>query len=147
MVVATTRSPEIDESGITMSELFDGNDNFLIYDGECPVCKRYVEFMRLQKAVGHVQLYNARENPELVSEMAERGFDIDDGILLKLGPTLYFADECINAMAQYGDNVTWLQRLHNRLFSNAATATKLYPIMRAARNSLLRILSIKKINQ
>jgi predicted DCC family thiol-disulfide oxidoreductase YuxK len=32
----------------------------IVYDGECPVCRKYVRLMGLRKAAGNVDLVNAR---------------------------------------------------------------------------------------
>ena len=34
----------------------------LLYDGDCPVCNRYVAMIRLREQFGELLLLNAREN-------------------------------------------------------------------------------------
>ena len=38
-------------------------DNWIIYDGECPFCSRYVKLMRLEETIGDIRLIDARKNP------------------------------------------------------------------------------------
>ena len=35
--------------------------NWLVYDGDCPFCSRYVQLLRIREAVGPLRLVNARD--------------------------------------------------------------------------------------
>lgn len=128
-----------------MNDIFEEHGNLLVYDGECPVCSRYAAFVQFQKVVGPVPLVNARERPDVVEAMAQRNMDIDEGMLLKLGAHVYYGDECLEAIALYSDESRWLQRQHNRLFIKKGAAKKIYPKLRAGRNTLLKLMGVKKI--
>ena len=58
---------------------------WIVYDGDCPFCSRYVQMVRLREAVGPVRLVNAREGGPLVEEARRAGFDLDAGMVLKMG--------------------------------------------------------------
>ena len=73
--------------------------NWLLYDGECPFCSRYVVHVRLREAVGPVMLANARQHPMLVEEVRRLGYDVDTGMVLKLNGRYYHGADCINALA------------------------------------------------
>ena len=60
-------------------------DAWLVYDGDCPFCSRYVQYLRLRQAAGPVRLVNAREGGPLVDELQRAGLDLDEGMVLKLG--------------------------------------------------------------
>ena len=45
-------------------------DAWLVYDGDCPFCSRYVQYLRLRQAAGPVRLVNAREGGPLVDDGA-----------------------------------------------------------------------------
>ena len=62
----------------------ESSANWLLYDGECPFCSRYVVHVRLRAAIGPVMLANAREHPALVEEVRRLGYDVDEGMVLKL---------------------------------------------------------------
>ncbi len=39
-----------------------GADLFIVYDGECPFCSRYVALQRLRESIGKVSMVNARDH-------------------------------------------------------------------------------------
>ena len=57
----------------------------IVYDGDCPFCSAYVSLLRLKSAAGPVTLTDARGHPDLVADLAARGFDIDTGMVLIFG--------------------------------------------------------------
>ena len=44
-------------------------DVWLVYDGECPVCKTYCKYIRIRAAVGNLHLVDARHSGELMDEI------------------------------------------------------------------------------
>ena len=50
----------------------------IVYDGECPFCRNYVRFMELRKAVGNVDLVNARTPHPAVWKLVELGYDLNE---------------------------------------------------------------------
>jgi len=46
---------------------------WIVYDGDCPFCSRYVRLVRLRDAIGPVALVNARDGGELVDEIRAAG--------------------------------------------------------------------------
>ena len=77
----------------------ESSANWLLYDGECPFCSRYVVHVRLRAAIGPVMLANAREHPALVEEVRRLGYDVDEGMVLKLNGRYYHGADCIHALA------------------------------------------------
>ena len=61
----------------------------IVYDGDCPFCSRYVKLVRLREALGAVSIINAREGGPLVDEIVEAGFDLDEGMVLKVDGQLF----------------------------------------------------------
>ena len=56
--------------------------SYLVYDGECPFCSRYVRLLRLRAAVGAVELVDARTDHPMVSYLYDLGIDLDEGMAL-----------------------------------------------------------------
>ncbi len=112
----------------------------LVYDGECPFCTRYVSLMRLRESAGSVQLLNAREDHPVVEQLLESGFDLDDGMVLKSGGNIYHGDQAIHALALMSGKVGWFNRLNYVIFRSRLLSRLLYPILRAGRNTTLRLL-------
>jgi hypothetical protein len=61
----------------------------LYYDGDCPFCRSYVRYLRVQDAVGTLHLVNVRDQEFHSRDEVLLNFDLDEGILLQLGaPTI-----------------------------------------------------------
>jgi predicted DCC family thiol-disulfide oxidoreductase YuxK len=114
--------------------------NWLLYDGECPLCSRYVVHVRLREAIGPVTLANAREYPQLVDEVRRLGYDIDAGMVLKLNGRYYHGADCIHALALLTTPAGWFNRLISLAFRSRAFSRLAYPVLRAGRNLTLRLL-------
>lgn len=123
-----------------MSETFKVADNWLLYDGECPFCSRYVRHVRLRDAVGRITLANAREHAALLDEVRRLGFDVDTGMVLKLDGNYYHGADCIHALALLTTPAGWFNRLNSMVFRSATISRLLYPVLRTGRNLTLRLL-------
>lgn len=78
-----------------------------------------------------VEAINARENPELVKKLKDKGYDLDKGMVVS-GPQgeVHFGAEAIKEMGkQTGGLSGWLL--------NSSWMKQVYPLMRAIRNSLI----------
>ncbi|ARG97822.1 DCC1-like thiol-disulfide oxidoreductase family protein [Legionella micdadei] len=101
--------------------------NCIVYDGSCPVCSLAVKKLKRPD----VETINARENPELVKKLKEKGYDLDKGMVVS-GPQgeVHFGSEAIREMGrQTGGLSGWLL--------NSSWMKSVYPLMRAVRNSLI----------
>jgi predicted DCC family thiol-disulfide oxidoreductase YuxK len=114
--------------------------NWLLYDGECPFCSRYVRHVRLREAIGPIMLANAREHAPLVEEVRRLGFDVDTGMVLKLDGNYYHGADCIHALALLTTPSGWFNRLKSLVFKSSTAAKVLYPVLRTGRNLTLRVL-------
>jgi predicted DCC family thiol-disulfide oxidoreductase YuxK len=114
--------------------------NWLLYDGECPFCSRYVRHVRLREAIGPITLANAREHAPLVEEVRRLGFDVDAGMVLKLDGNYYHGADCIRALALLTTPSGWFNRLNSLVFKSSTAARVLYPVLRTGRNLTLRLL-------
>ena len=50
---------------------------WLIYDGDCPFCSNYAQYLRVKEAVDELVLVNAREGGPLVDEVRGLPHDLD----------------------------------------------------------------------
>lgn len=117
----------------------------LIYDGECPVCSSYVQFVRLRESVGTVKLINARDGGPEVERLQAAGFDLDEGMVLLYNDRIYHGSDCIHMLAMLSTNSGWFNRLNAAIFRSERASRLLYPVLRAGRNLLLRLLGRKRI--
>jgi predicted DCC family thiol-disulfide oxidoreductase YuxK len=114
--------------------------NWLLYDGECPFCSRYVRLVRLRDAIGPLRLIDARLGGSELSAIRAAGLDINTGMVLSLNGRLYHGDACINRLALLSTPSGAFNRLNGLLFRSPWIAKVSYPLMRSVRNGVLRLL-------
>jgi predicted DCC family thiol-disulfide oxidoreductase YuxK len=112
----------------------------LVYDGECPFCSAFVKRLRIEAALGRLELVNARDGGAIVDDVCARGLDLDAGMVLVVAGRYYHGDECLHRLALMSTRYGWFNRLNGWLFSHRALARLSYPLMRAGRNLALRLL-------
>jgi len=118
----------------------------LIYDGECPVCTAYSCTVDVDegKASG-IRRINARSDDALVKQAKDAGIDLDEGMIVLHDGKMYHGAGALNIMARLAPNSGFGNRLNKLLFSNPTVSRLSYPVLRAGRNTLLRMLGRKKI--
>ncbi|MEX2127804.1 MAG: DCC1-like thiol-disulfide oxidoreductase family protein [Xanthobacteraceae bacterium] len=128
-----------------MTSQLAAGDNWLLYDGQCPFCSRYVQRIRLQDAIGPVRLIDARENSPERAMVRAAGLEINQGMVLHFDGQLYHGDECLHRLALLTTPVGIFNWLNARLFSSPRISRLGYPILRTGRNLALRILGREPI--
>lgn len=118
----------------------------MVYDGECPFCTAYVRFLRFRENAGPVDLIDARDGGPLVDEIVAAGLNLDEGMVLKMAGRFYHGDDCINALALMSGGSTAFNRVNAWIFKSPTRARLLYPILRAGRNTALRMLRRRKLD-
>ena len=121
------------------------NDNYLIYDGECPFCSNFVQFARLRETVGEVRLIDARENGPEVQAARDAGYVIDDGMLLSLDGQVYYGADCLNRLALLSSRSGVFNRLNHAVFRVPAVSRFSYPILRTGRNMTIKLLGVSRM--
>ncbi len=115
-------------------------DNFVLYDGECPVCDAYIALAQLRKLRPDLLVLDARHEPALVAAMRAEGFDVNDSILVRLGCRVYSGGAATRLISQLGSENPFVRRAALYAIGGAPWSDALYPWLRAARNGLLRVL-------
>lgn len=123
-----------------------GAEILLVYDGQCPLCRAYSRMLRIRESVGELRMVDAREDTAVRDEITAQGLDIDQGIVLKMGERLYYGVDAIHALALISSPSGFFNRLNYQIFKSQTLARWLYPLLRAGRNLLLKILGKNKIN-
>ena len=124
----------------------DKPDLILVYDRDCPVCDAYCRMVRLRDAAGTVQLYDAREGGPIVEELTARGLDVDEGMVLIAGEEIYYGADAIHALAMLSSRSGLFNRINYIVFRSPRAAAVLYPVLKAGRNLLLKLLGRSRIN-
>jgi predicted DCC family thiol-disulfide oxidoreductase YuxK len=117
---------------------------WVVYDGQCLFCSRYVALLRLRNTLGRVDLVNARDGGALVEEIVAAGVDLDEGMVLKMDGRLYHGDECIHRLALLSTASTTFNRINRAIFRSKRMSRALYPVLRSGRNAVLRIIGRPK---
>lgn len=120
-------------------------DSYLLYDGDCPICVRYIAWTALRRIRPDLLLINAREAPQLVAALRAEGMEINDSMVLQLGALRLSGAQAFAAINQLnrqrpgfaGALLGWLGR--------PAIAQRLYPLLALGRRLLLVLLGRQKI--
>ncbi|MQA66361.1 MAG: DUF4166 domain-containing protein [Alphaproteobacteria bacterium] len=123
------------------------SDVWFVYDGDCPICSAAANALEIRKSVGHLHLIDARVETShpLIQEIKDRQLDLDEGMVLKYAGNYYHGRDALHMMALLGSSRGWFNRANALLFHSRFVASICYPVMRAARNTLLRLKGIKRI--
>lgn len=124
-----------------------GNKPVIVYDGECPVCSRYVSYLRLTGTVGEPKLIDARQDAEIVIALSQKGINLDQGMVFILNGKIYAGADAVHAMALCSTRSTTFNKINAWIFQSLRVSRALYPLLRFLRNCLLVILRKKKINR
>ncbi len=109
----------------------------IIYDGECPFCSRYVQLIRLQSAVGHVELISARDDHVVVKALLKQGYDLDKGMVVSYKNSIYFGEDAVHFLSVLSTRSGLFNRLMKAVFSHKSVARFCYPFLRFGRNAAL----------
>lgn len=124
----------------------DNQDVWLVYDGECPICRPSANAIKIRDAVGNLHLVNAREPHPILEELKQANLNIDEGMVVKFRDTLYHGADAQHVLAMIGTNSDTFNRMNVLLFRSKFLAKLIYPVLRAFRNVLLKYKGISKIN-
>jgi hypothetical protein len=118
---------------------------YIVYDGECPFCSRYVRMLRLRKNFSNVVLLNARNPHPVVDRLRSLNIDLDQGMALVIGKRISHGAECVHQLALMSTPSGLFNWLTSWVFSSRTACKVLYPPMRAGRNAVLRLLGRSKL--
>lgn len=117
----------------------------IIYDGYCPVCSAYVRFTKFDNDPPLTYI-DARQCPDLVSQLSRQGIELDEGLVVAVDGELHHGADAMHELA----GMTRRRGIWNRAvawpFSTRRSSRILYPMFRAGRNLLLRMLRRPPLN-
>ena len=120
-------------------------DVWLVYDGECPVCNTYCMHARVRDAVGRLHLVDARQPSALMDEITAAGLDIDQGMVVKFKDVMYYGPEAIRMLTLLSTSSGFFNRMNYYFFGSTRRAKVFYPLGKAFRNLVLKVLGIRYI--
>ncbi len=118
---------------------------WLVYDGECPMCNNYAQYLRLQQSVGEFVLVDARQGGPIVEEVRRLPHDLNDGMVVKIGDQHFVGHEALNVLALLSTNRGAFNRFNRWAFRSRLISRFTYPAMKAARWVLLKLKGVQPI--
>ena len=112
---------------------------WLVYDGECPLCRHYAHYLEIRQNWGGLRLVNARDGGPLVQEIRDLPHNLDEGMALKLHGRYYLGADALYMLAWHSDRRGFCGRLNGLLFRSAVAARLTYPLLKLGRRCLLKL--------
>ena len=109
----------------------------IVYDGDCTFCRAYVSLLRLQQAIGPVELLSARSGDARVGHFLRQGIDLDAGMLVVTAFGRHAGADAMHWLASHLPADSAMERLHAALFRRRWLARALYPLLRLGRRAWL----------
>jgi predicted DCC family thiol-disulfide oxidoreductase YuxK len=123
------------------------DDVWVVYDGECPFCSRYVLLYRLRERGQHVHLIDARSSHPIVGEIRARNLDLNEGMVVRWRGQYHYGADAMHLLATLAGDGSFFNRLNRLLFSRPRLARALYPALVRGRKLTLRLLGRKLIGE
>ncbi len=114
----------------------------ILYDDRCPVCRGYCTNVKLKDGAGDLVLTDARKDGALMDEVTRQGLDIDQGMVVKIDGNIYYGSEAMRVLVP----LTTAGTVERALFRTRRISALVYGLCKGARNLLLRVLRIPKID-
>ena len=113
---------------------------FVVYDGMCPFCTRYVMLYRIRQLAEKVHMIDARSDHPVVAEVRAAGLSLDNGMAVKWNGRLYHGADALHVLAMLGSGDGVFNRFNKLVFSRPRLGRFLYPAMVAGRRLTLGLL-------
>lgn len=113
----------------------------IFYDGDCPFCSAYMRMINLQRAVGPVDLIDARSDDPRVQALRAAGHDLDQGIVVRHGTQLLHGAEAMHLLATLSQG----RGILRALMRSPRRAALLYPVLKAGRRLTLILMGRGKL--
>ena len=123
----------------------DSPNDYLLYDGECPVCNRYVLWSGLRRHCPGIELLNAREWPNLVRDLRTQGIEVNNTMVLNLNGRRYIGAAAMTAICGLVEPASLRERTVRFFTQSPRTMRAAYPFLVRGRKLLLQLLGRSKI--
>jgi predicted DCC family thiol-disulfide oxidoreductase YuxK len=120
-------------------------ESFVLYDGECLICRSYMAIAQLRKIRPDLQVIDARQSPAIVADMRALGHEVNDSLLVKVGSRIYAQGDATQLISELGSQHAVLRRAALWTIGGAPWSGALYPFLRGTRNALLALLGRQQI--
>jgi predicted DCC family thiol-disulfide oxidoreductase YuxK len=111
----------------------------IIYDGECTFCNAYTKRLTLQQSVGEVELLSARSDDVRVQHYVDRGYDLDEGMLVVTQNQIYAGAAAMHWLSLHTSGAGLFEAMHGFVFKHSWLANGLYPLLKLGRRIWLAL--------
>ncbi|ESQ77850.1 DCC1-like thiol-disulfide oxidoreductase family protein [Asticcacaulis sp. YBE204] len=124
----------------------DADTLYLVYDGDCPLCRAGAQGFRVNRAVGRLETLDARTTDHpLIAEIKARGFDLNQGIVVAYQGQLHHGEDAMHMLALMGSSSDAFNRFNAWLFRSKARVKWLYPVLKTGRRVSLKLMGKHEI--
>jgi predicted DCC family thiol-disulfide oxidoreductase YuxK len=117
----------------------------ILYDGDCPFCSRYVQWLRLKERFD-VTLINARAESPLKKHATDLSMNLDRGMVVFYAEKLYWGPEAMTLLTELSKNTGLFNRLMVFLFSAPKRSKIFYPAFAFMRWVAVLVMAKGEIN-
>ena len=111
----------------------------IIYDGECTFCNAYTKRLKLQQSVGEVELLSARADDVRVQSYVDRGYDLDEGMLVVFQNEIYAGAAAMHWLSLHTSGAGFFEVIQGFIFKRRWLANWLYPLLKLGRRIWLAL--------
>lgn len=131
---------------VKLPDIYD-HGVWFVYDGDCPLCTSAAQALKIKESHGPLHIIDARrsDQPELMSTIKQRNYDLDQGMVIYHSGVFYHGQEALYFMALHSQPSGLYNRINRLLFRSKLLRKTAYPFMRGCRNTLIRLLGRKPI--
>ena len=111
----------------------------LYYDKECPFCNEYSKYVELRK-VYDIEIINAREALDKLKDYKDKGFDINNGMIIEFEDNIFQGSDAIKIIDKYIVKKGIIDRFLSVFIHFPGFKSIIYPIVKIIRLIVLKLL-------
>tara|TARA_Y100000389_G_scaffold62197_1_gene58266 strand:- start:10842 stop:11219 length:378 start_codon:yes stop_codon:yes gene_type:complete len=111
----------------------------LYYDEECPFCNEYSKYVELRKKYD-IKIFNARESIDKIKVFRNKGFDINDGMIIECESKIFQGSDAVKIIDKYIDKKRVLDQFISVIINLPGFKLLVYPIVKFLRIMILKLL-------
>lgn len=116
----------------------DDNEVWLVYDGECPICKPAANSLKIKPEAGELKLADKRTSTApIIAELKEKGFNLENGMIIKKDGNYFQGADALYVTAKISNGADFKNRLNICLFKSETRVRLLYPALKFIRKIAL----------
>lgn len=111
----------------------------LYYDEDCPFCMEYSKYVELRKKYD-IKIFNARESIDKIKVFRNKGFDINDGMIIEYESEIFQGSDAVKIIDKYIDKKSVFDQFISVIINLPGFKLVVYPIVKFLRIMILKLL-------